>query len=78
MQDSRPKETVSLMMNMRRKIETVIGQLVERFNIQSIRGKDLWHLCTKVTRKILAHSVAFMFNQIQNPEKPLALELLLT
>jgi hypothetical protein len=78
MQDARPKETVSLMMNMRRKIETVIGQLVERFNIQSIKAKDLWHLCTKVTRKILAHSVSFMFNQIQNPEKPLALELLLT
>lgn len=69
---------VSMMMNIRRKIETVIGQLVERFNIQSIRAKNLWHLCTKVTRKILAHSVAFMFNQIQNPEKPLALEALIT
>lgn len=78
MKDPRPKETVSLMMNIRRKIETVIGQLVERFNIQSIRAKNLWHLSTKVTRKILAHSVAFMFNQIQNPEKPLALELLLS
>lgn len=78
MKDPRPKETVSIMMNMRRKVETVIGQLVERFNIQSIRAKDLWHLCTKVTRKILAHSVAFMFNQIQNPEKPLSLEFLVT
>jgi hypothetical protein len=77
MHDSRPKETVSLMMNMRRKIETVIGQLVERFHIQSIKAKDLWHLCTKVTRKILAHSVAFLFNQIQNPQKPLALEKLI-
>ena len=78
MKDPRPKETVSIMMNMRRKVETVIGQLVERFNIQSIRAKDLWHLCTKVTRKIMAHSVAFMFNQIQNPEKPLSLEFLVT
>jgi Transposase DDE domain len=78
MQDARPKETVSLMMNIRRKIETVIGQLVERFHIQSIKAKDLWHLCSKVTRKILAHSIAFMFNQIQNPDQPLALEFLLT
>lgn len=69
---------VSLMMNMRRKIETVIGQLVERFRIQSIKAKDLWHLYTKVTRKILAHSVAFMFNQNQNPEKSLALEFLIS
>ena len=38
MQDARPKETVSLMMNIRRKIETVIGQLVERFHIQSIKA----------------------------------------
>jgi hypothetical protein len=78
MQDARPKETISLMMNIRRKIETVIGQLVERFHIQSIKAKDLWHLCSKVTRKILAHSIAFMFNQIQNPDQPLALEFLLT
>jgi hypothetical protein len=36
--DSRPKETVSMMMNIRRKVETVIGQLVERFHIQSIKA----------------------------------------
>lgn len=78
MHDQRPRETVILMMNLRRKIETVIGQLVERFKIQSIKAKDLWHLCTKVTRKLLSHSVSFMFNQIQNPLKPLSLELLLS
>jgi hypothetical protein len=77
MTDQRPKETVSIMMNMRRKVETVIGQLVERFNIQSIKAKDLWHLCAKVGRKILSHTLCFMFNKIVNPEKPLSLELLL-
>lgn len=41
MQDSRSKETASLMMNIRRKIETVIEQLVERFHIQSIKAKDM-------------------------------------
>ena len=78
MDDPRPKWIVSLMMDMRRKVETVIGQLVERFRIQTIKAKDLWHLCAKASRKILAHSVAFMFNKIINPDKPLALELLIS
>ena len=75
--DLRPKRIVSIMMNMRRKVETVIGQLVERFNIQSIKAKDLWHFSAKVGRKILAHSICFLFNKRQNPENPLALELLI-
>ena len=41
MKDSRPKETVALMMNIRRKVETVIGQLTERFQIQCIKAKDM-------------------------------------
>ncbi|MCX7338875.1 MAG: IS982 family transposase [Alphaproteobacteria bacterium] len=77
MPDSRPKEIVSTMMNIRRKVETVIGQLSERFRIQSIKAKDLWHLCAKVGRKILAHTVCFMFNKVENPDQPLALELLI-
>lgn len=75
--DQRPKRIVSLMMNMRRKVETVIGQLVERFKIQSIKAKDLWHLSAKVGRKILAHSICFMFNKMQNPLNPLAIENLI-
>ena len=75
MVDPRPKEIVSIMMNMRRKVETVIDQFVKRFHIQSIKAKDLWHLTAKVGQKILAHSVCFMFNKVINPEKLLALEL---
>lgn len=60
MKDSRPKKLVAKMMNIRRNIETVNSQLVERFNIQAIRAKDLWHLTSKILRKILAHSFAFM------------------
>jgi len=59
MQDARPKEFVSQIMNVRRVVETTIGQLVERFKIQSIKAKDLWHLAVKVGRKILAHTVCF-------------------
>jgi hypothetical protein len=77
MNDTRPKKLVSIMMNMRRIVETMIGQLADRFHIQSIKAKDLWHLSAKVGRKILAHTVCFMFNTIVNPERPLALELLI-
>ena len=77
MKDTRPKETVSIMMNIRRKVETVISQLTERFQIQRIQAKSLWHLCAKIGRKILAHTMCFMFNQRENPDKPLALELLI-
>lgn len=77
MKDDRPKEFVSQIMNLRRKIETVIGQLVERFNIQTIRAKDSWHLMAKIGRKLLAHTICFFINQSINPEHPLQIESLL-
>lgn len=61
MKDSRPKEYINDIMNKRRLVETVIGQLVERFQIQAIRAKDLFHLSVKVGRKILAHTFGFLF-----------------
>ena len=51
MVDKRPKESMKILMNARRKIETVIGQLTDRFNIQKVRAKDLWHL-TEVDQEI--------------------------
>lgn len=63
MQDPRPKSPVRSLMNMRRKIETVIGQLVERFSIQSLKVKDLWHLSAKTGRKMLAHTFAFFIKE---------------
>lgn len=77
MKDSRPKEFLFQIMNVRRKVETVIGQLVERFKIQSIRAKDTWHLMMKVGRKIFAHTVCFLINQSINSETPLQIEKLL-
>jgi Transposase DDE domain len=41
MHDPRPKSFVNQLMNTRRLIETVIGQLVDRFNVQKIRVKDV-------------------------------------
>lgn len=74
MNESRPKEFIRQIMNIRRKVETVIGQLVDRFHIQKIRAKDNWHLMAKIGRKILAHTMCFLINKSVNPEKPLRLE----
>jgi hypothetical protein len=38
-------------------VETVIGQLTERFHIERIRARNLWHLANRVIRKLLAHTV---------------------
>lgn len=78
MYDARPKKNLSTMMNIQRKVETVIRQLVKQFQVQTIKAKDLWHLCAKVGRKILAHTICFMFNKIQNPQNPLALKLFIS
>lgn len=78
MRDNRPKALVSQIMNIRRKVETVIGQLVERFNIQRIKAKDLWHLNVKITRKLLAHAMCFLINKDVNPDNPLQFDKLCT
>jgi hypothetical protein len=55
-------------MNVRRKIETVIGQLTERFNIQKIKAK--------IRRKICSHTIAVfiegstIFDNISHEKKP--------
>ena len=63
-------------MNARRKIETVIGQLTDRFNIQKVRAKDLWHLTHRIVRKILSHTLSVILNmKLGNP--PIQLETLI-
>jgi transposase len=62
MKDNRPKSFVNQIMNTRRKIETVIGQLVERFKIQSVRAKNSWRLLSKIRRKLCSHTIAFFIN----------------
>ena len=44
----------------RYKVETVNGQLAERYNVKRTWAKDLWHLCHRIIRKILSHTVAIV------------------
>ena len=40
----------------RRRIETVISQLVERYRTKRVRARDLWHLTSRFFRKVLSHT----------------------
>ncbi len=50
-------------MKARRLIETVIGQLTERFRLEKIRARDTWHLATRFIRELLAHTVGVVLNK---------------
>jgi hypothetical protein len=65
MEETRPGIFLRWMTSTRRLIETVIGQLSERFHIEKIRARDIWHQVSRFWRKILAHTVcvALNFNQ---------------
>lgn len=76
MKETRSEKFINWLKSKRRLVETVIGQLTERFNIEKVRAKKLWYLTNRITRKILAHTVCVFINkQIGNP--PLQLELLI-
>ncbi len=68
MKDSRPRNDVYFLMNVRRRIETTIGQLVQYFDIEKINCRDLWHLTSRMSRKMLGLTVRAFFN-IQTGKK---------
>lgn len=41
----------------RRRIETVIGQLVERFHAKRVWARDRWHFFSRWLRKVMAHTL---------------------
>jgi hypothetical protein len=43
--------------SIRYRIETVGGQLAGRYQVKRTWAKDLWHLCHRVIRKVLSHTV---------------------
>lgn len=44
--------------HIRRRIETTFGQVVDRFAIKRVWAKDLWHLHSRLYRKVLSHTIA--------------------
>jgi hypothetical protein len=47
----------------RYRIETVFGQLVERFHAKKVWARDAWHLTSRWLRKISSHLLAVFFCQ---------------
>jgi len=57
----------------RRLIETVYAQLVERFHVQTLKVRDTWHLLNLWVTKILTHSICVWLN-LRLHRNPLDLE----
>lgn len=64
MKETRPKQLVKHLSKTRRLIETVIGQLTERFQIETVRARDILHLTNRFVRKILSHTIAIFLNRL--------------
>ena len=52
MTDPRPPWVVQQRMRTRRRVETVIGQLTEQFHFEKVRARDVWHLTSRMARKV--------------------------
>ena len=73
--DPNPKKS-ALLSRLRYRIDTVFSQLTERYSIKRVWTRDLWHLSSRLLRKVLSHTVAFLLNhRMGNP--PLQLSKLL-
>jgi hypothetical protein len=76
MKDERPKGFLNWMKSTRRLVETVIGQLAERFHIEKVRARDVWHEASRFWRKLLAHTVCIKVN-VDSGNEPLQFEQLI-
>jgi hypothetical protein len=73
--DLTPKKSAFLS-RLRYRIDTVFSQLTERYSVKKVWARDLWHLASRLLRKVLSHTMAFLLNhQLGNP--PLQLSKLL-
>ena len=76
MEEKRSKQFIKWLVSTRRLVETAIGQLTDRFNIEKVRARKLWYLTNRIARKVLAHTICACINKkIGNP--PLQFELLI-
>ena len=73
--DPNPKRSAFLS-RLRYRIDTIFSQLTGRYSVKRVWARDLWHLASRLLRKVLSHTVAFLLNhKLGNP--PLQLSKLL-
>ena len=57
----------------RYRIDTVVGQLVDRWAVKRVWARDRWHLSNRLLRQVLMHTVAVLLNRERgNPQLHLA------
>lgn len=66
-----------LLNRVRRQIETIGSQLVERYRLKRVWARDAWHLTNRLLRKLLSHTLAVRFNVAQGIDEPRQLARLL-
>jgi hypothetical protein len=54
--------------HVRYRIDTVFGQLVDRFHAKRVWARDGWHLWSRLLRKVLSHTLALLLNHA-SPER---------
>jgi hypothetical protein len=74
--DPNPKRSAFLS-RLRYRIDTVFSQLTERYSIKRVWARDTWHLASRLLRKVLSHTVAFLLNHKLLGNPPLQLSKLL-
>jgi hypothetical protein len=67
----------SWLVRKRRRIETVLSQMAERYRAKRVWARDRWHLTSRWLRKVLSHTMAVYFCQ-QIGLSPLRFSQLLT
>lgn len=73
--DPRPK-TSALMSRLRYRIDTVFGQMCERFAVKQVGARDSWHLVSRLLRVALSHTLMVQINMSQG-RAPLQLDQIL-
>jgi hypothetical protein len=53
----------SWLVQKRRRIETVVSQITERYRAKRVWARDRWHLTSRFMRKVLSHTMAVYFCQ---------------
>jgi hypothetical protein len=74
--DPAPKRSAFLS-GFRYRIDTVFSQLTERYSVERVWARDMWHLASRLLRKVLSHTVAFLLNHKLLGNPPLQLSKLL-
>ena len=63
MEEKRDKDYLKWMKKTRRLVETVIGQLTDRFHIEMTKARNIFKLSGRFTRKILSHTIGLFLNK---------------